>query len=803
MIRAAQRVVPSFDEQACVSRGTCYTGHEREVVLRSRLPTYALRRLAVYASRYGPCVLLVALSLAGCTVPDSSPFVPSPRAAKGTVTPGVPTLASPSSTPTQAAAPTATSTPPAVSPLGISLAWRHATYEMVWSVASADLDADGRQEIVAASYDKHVYTLAHDGQLLWSYRTDGPAYSLGVGDLDGDSRSEVLVGGDDNSVHALAPDGTPLWVRRTGSRVTSLSVGDVDGDARQEVLVGCWDGGLWLLGPEGEPLWQSRGEAGVSVVELVDLDREGNLHALAGGEGGAVTLADARGALRWTYTTGGRVTELVVRDLEGDGRHEIVVGSADGLVYVLNDSGGLEWKRSLGDAVITLDVADVEGDGTREIVVGKGPHEPSILLLDHRGEPRWQYDVQKGVWAVLVADVHGDARPEILAGGDDGILRVLDTYGRLRGMYQTARRLHGLSLAASADAGFGDVVARSGSDVCFFNLHSAGAAGEAGEGDLPEAPQPQWTGPVPGLTEDGDDVIELVAVGDIMLSRTVEERAEVYGSTYPFEAVAELVRGADIAIGHLECPLTVYGDPIDKRFLFRAHPRNADALAWAGFDVLNLASNHVLDFGREGFEQTLQALQGAGLAYVGAGLSAAEAHAPVVQEVRGMRIAFLAYAATRWKGSPEVPTSEQISFAELAAIQEDVQRARQLADLVVVSMHLGTEYQSLPDEEQLAVSRAAIEAGACLVIGHHPHVVQGTEVYRGGFIAYSLGNFVFDIDTLEAAREGAILRVLLGDAGVEAADLIPVRIVDDVQPRLILDGEGFPVVKQVFRAVAE
>jgi poly-gamma-glutamate synthesis protein (capsule biosynthesis protein) len=380
---------------------------------------------------------------------------------------------------------------------------------------------------------------------------------------------------------------------------------------------------------------------------------------------------------------------------------------------------------------------------------------------------------------VLVADVDGDARPEVIAGGDDGDLRVLDMYGRLRGVYQTARRVHGLSLAESTDAESRDIVARSGSDVCFFNLHSAQNGGEETEGDLEEATQPEWTGPVPGLAEGGDDVVELVAVGDIMLSRTVEERTEVYGSKYPFEAVAELVRGADIAIGHLECPLTVDGDPIDKRFLFRAHPRNADALAWAGFDVLNLASNHVLDFGQEGFEETVE------------------------QEVRGRRIAFLAYAAARWKGSPEVPTSEQISFAEPATIREDVQRAKQLADLVVVIMHLGTEYQSLPDEEQLTVSRAAIDAGACLVIGHHPHVVQRTEVYRGGFIAYSLGNFVFDIDTLEGAREGAILRVLLGDAGVEAVDLIPVRIVDDVQPRLILGEEGLPVVEQVFRASSE
>lgn len=712
-------------------------------------------------------------------------------------------MASVSSTPTPAVSPTATSTPPALAPLDISLAWRYSTQEMVWSVASTDLDGDGREEIVAASYDQHAYALGHDGHLLWSYRTDGPVYSLGVGDLDGDGRAEVLVGGDDNSVRALSPDGTPLWVRQTGSRVTSLSVGDVDGDARGEVLAGCWDGGLWLLGPEGELRWRSRGEAGLSVADLVDLDHDGNLEALAGDQGGAVSLTNASGALQWTYTTGGPVRELKVHDLEGDGRDEIIVGSADGWLYALTDNGGLEWKRSLGDPVITLDVTDLEGDGTGEIAVGTGPHAPRILLLNHRGEPRWDYDVQKGVWAVRVTDVEGDGKLEIIAGADDGNVRVLDMYGRLIGGYTTARRVHGLSLAGSSDAEFKDIVARSGSDVYLLTLDSAQNAWEEAEESLEAATLPGWTGPLPGLAEGGDELIELVAVGDMMLSRTVEERTEVYGSTYPFEAVAELLRGADITIGHLECALTVNGDPIDKRFLFRAHPRNADALAWAGFDVMSLASNHVLDFGQEGFEQTLEVLQGAGLAYVGAGLSSEEAHDPLVQEVRGRRIAFLAYAATRWKGSQEVPTSEQISFAELATIRQDVQRAKQLADLVVVIMHLGTEYQLLPDEEQLAVSRAAIDAGACLVIGHHPHVVQATEVYSGGFIAYSLGNFVFDIDTLEGAREGAILRVLLGDGGVEAVDVVPVRIVDDVQPRLILGEEGLPVVKQVFRVSSE
>ncbi|HJX38368.1 MAG TPA: CapA family protein [Anaerolineae bacterium] len=291
-----------------------------------------------------------------------------------------------------------------------------------------------------------------------------------------------------------------------------------------------------------------------------------------------------------------------------------------------------------------------------------------------------------------------------------------------------------------------------------------------------------------------------MAVGDVMLSRTVEERMEIYGSQYPFEAVADLLRSADIATGNLEAPFSLQGEPLSKRFVFRAHPRHAAGLAWAGFDMLSLATNHLLDFGQEGLTQTLEKLGEGGVAYVGAGRSYQEAHRPLIWEVKGRRIAFLAYAATRWKGSYEVPTSELVSFAELATVRDEVQRARQLADLVVVILHLGTEYQLAPDEEQLAVSRTAIDAGACLVIGHHSHVVQGTEVYGDGLIVYGLGNFVFDIDVVEEAREGAILRVLLGDRGVESADLLPVRIVDDVQPQLMVDEGGRPIVRQVFRA---
>jgi len=670
-------------------------------------------------------------------------------------------------------------------------------------MSTADLDGDGAEEVVAVSYDKHVYALEEDGRLLWKHPIGVPVYSLDTGDLDGDGRAEVVVGGDDNRVRALAGNGDPLWERRMGSRVTSLRIGDVNGDGKGEVLAGCWDGQLRLLDAVGELLWLLLGEEGVSTIKMVDLDRDGRLEILVGFQGDAVSLVAGDGTLRWTYRTGGHVRELTTSDLDADNHEEIVVGSADGWLYAISEDGELEWKRSLADPVITFDAADVDGDGRMEIAAGTGPRAPKVWMLDHLGEPRWSYDVEKSAWAVRLADADGDGDVEILAGGDDGNIYILDIYGRLRGAYHTERRVHGLALAGATEGQSARLIARSGNDV--YVLASASTEYP------PQEPEPvgepatllSWPGPLPGMAEGGEELIELVAVGDIMLSRTVEERMEVYGSAYPFEAVTELLRGADIAVGNLESPLSVSGEPLQKRFVFRAHPRHAEALAQAGFDVVSVANNHLLDFGQEGIEQTLEVLRHVGVAHLGAGLSPEQARRPLILWAKGRNVAFLAYAAGRWKGSSEVPTSGQVSFADLAVIRDDVERARERADLVVVIMHLGTEYQSRPDEEQLAVSRAAIDAGACLVIGHHPHVVQGTARYGEGFMAYSLGDFVFDIDVTEAARDGAILRVLLGDSGVEAVDLVPVRIVDDVQPRFLAGEDGLPIVRQVWRAPSD
>jgi poly-gamma-glutamate capsule biosynthesis protein CapA/YwtB (metallophosphatase superfamily) len=276
--------------------------------------------------------------------------------------------------------------------------------------------------------------------------------------------------------------------------------------------------------------------------------------------------------------------------------------------------------------------------------------------------------------------------------------------------------------------------------------------------------------------------VSLEAVGDIMLARTVGEQVLAKGPQVVFAGVQSVLDSADIRIGNLECALTERGSPEKKTFPLKAPPQAARALALGKFDVLSLANNHAMDFGIAGLTDTQAALHNAGIATVGAGAYANAAHAPVIIERNGLRLAFLAYAdvmpensgfdAHRWIATE---TSPGIAWADPALIRKDVGSAKLQADLVIVLLHSGYEINSRVSFDQRTEAQAAIDAGAALVVGSHPHIVQAIEQYHGGLIAYSLGNFVFDqYQGIENAS--IILRVVLDRSGVVSHDYVPVLI---------------------------
>ena len=281
--------------------------------------------------------------------------------------------------------------------------------------------------------------------------------------------------------------------------------------------------------------------------------------------------------------------------------------------------------------------------------------------------------------------------------------------------------------------------------------------------------------------------VSILAVGDICLAKGVETAMKQRGRAYPFAALKKKLREPDITVGNLECCLSLRGVAVPKKYNFRGHPRGALALAEAGFDVVSLANNHALDYGKTALSDTIDHLTEQEIVVSGGGKSLEEAHALRIVTVRGVRVGFLSYLGLFPSILPLTSDEPALAMAELPLVKRDVRAARPLVDLLVVSMHAGKEYRFKHSARQRQIARTAIDAGADAVIGHHPHVVQDSEVYRGKPIFYSLGNFIFDPSPTflrdRGRRWSAMVELQFTPGQPLVSRLVDLRIVDR-QPRL-------------------
>lgn len=291
--------------------------------------------------------------------------------------------------------------------------------------------------------------------------------------------------------------------------------------------------------------------------------------------------------------------------------------------------------------------------------------------------------------------------------------------------------------------------------------------------------------------------VVISAVGDIMLSGSGERVYKKYGYEYPFEATREILKRADIVTGNLEAPLASNGvEFTEKRFRFKTSPQAAIALKNAGFTHLSLANNHILDFGVEGLQQTLSALDTNNIAHSGAGLGLSDARKASVLEVKGVRIALLSYSLTYpddfFAGVDRPGTAP--GYASNFTV--DISKAKENADCVIVSFHWGGEGLEIPKPYQLSAAHSAVDAGADIVLGHHPHVLQGIEYYGKGVIFYSLGNFAFGSHSRTSARS-MIARIVF-DGGIREVEIVPLNVFNSevrFQPK--------PLVGRLARKAAE
>jgi len=245
--------------------------------------------------------------------------------------------------------------------------------------------------------------------------------------------------------------------------------------------------------------------------------------------------------------------------------------------------------------------------------------------------------------------------------------------------------------------------------------------------------------------------LHLYAVGDLNLGRTVTWDYLLKGDTlYPFRALRDTLAAADILFGNLESPIAPLGHAYEQTgsYVFSAPPVAADALSRAGFDVVSSANNHTWDAGIDGMVETITQLDRVGVAHVGTGVTLDLAHKAAIIQRKGWRVAFL--GATRaFNPAPysffSHPGSRYVAWADSGWLYPEIRRLKESggADLVVVSVHAGQELSDRPDPALRRFFRGAVDAGADICLGHHPHVLQPVEWYRGKPIVYSMGNFIF------------------------------------------------------------
>ncbi|GAB6984572.1 hypothetical protein JCM10369A_10960 [Nocardioides pyridinolyticus] len=293
------------------------------------------------------------------------------------------------------------------------------------------------------------------------------------------------------------------------------------------------------------------------------------------------------------------------------------------------------------------------------------------------------------------------------------------------------------------------------------------------------------------LGEPAGEVTTLTIVGDIMLGRRVTGQPAL-------APMAERLAAADITVGNLESTLATLGPPSpdqDTGDHFHAPPSVRGDLRQAGFDVLSLANNHTGDYGDASLVSTVSLLREAGFATFGAGPDLRVAREPAVVRRNGISFGFTGFNAIgeTHEAGPGQPGALSVSMpprtgpldaGELDRVLGDVRRLDRRVDVVVVLPHWGDQYTYEPVPEQRRVARALVDAGADLVVGGHPHWVQGASLIGDALVVHSLGNFVFDMTTPET-NEGLALEATFWDDRLVSAELVPYRMGSDHAPRVV------------------
>jgi poly-gamma-glutamate synthesis protein (capsule biosynthesis protein) len=294
----------------------------------------------------------------------------------------------------------------------------------------------------------------------------------------------------------------------------------------------------------------------------------------------------------------------------------------------------------------------------------------------------------------------------------------------------------------------------------------------------------------------------IAAVGDINCGGRVGLVMAGSGVDFPFENVTKVLSAADYAFGNLECALSSRGKAVEgKEFTFRGTPESGLALKRAGFDGLSLANNHSKDFGPDALTDTIKLLDQAKIFYAGAGINSESSYRYKILENKNaaggkQKVAFIAFSDVIPPGfAASGSTSGVASVRNASKLAGSMKEAASKAPFVVVSIHWGKELSKAPSQRQTTLAHRLIDMGADVVLGHHPHVVQGFEIYKGKLIAYSLGNFVFSPANYLGCQS-ALLTAEVENNEIVKAQVYP-ALINGVKPRILAGKQGNAWLQEV------
>jgi poly-gamma-glutamate capsule biosynthesis protein CapA/YwtB (metallophosphatase superfamily) len=291
-------------------------------------------------------------------------------------------------------------------------------------------------------------------------------------------------------------------------------------------------------------------------------------------------------------------------------------------------------------------------------------------------------------------------------------------------------------------------------------VRASGTTGTTGQGKAP-----------------AEEAIQIAFVGDILLDKSVGVQIGRHGVDYPFQKTADFLRKADLTIGNLETSVSTRGKPEKKEYTYRSKPETLKGVVNAGFDVVNLANNHTLDYGMDALFDTMQHLKNYQIGYVGAGKNEAEAFAPFIREIKGKRVAVVGLSHVlpnrQWFASKNKPgLAHAYSYEPMLSY---VKKAVAQSDITIAVMHWNLEYKDMPEAYAREMARKLIDSGVDAILGSHSHSVMGVEFYKNVPIYYSVGNFVFTTSFNPKGREAMMVSLSFTESETKSS-VIPVKI---------------------------